>query len=599
MSKKTRIKTEQAKDFNGTLKKVIKTLSPYKIGLIIVIIFSILSTCFSIVGPKILGNATTELFNGLISKLTGGNGINFTSIYKILITLLIIYIISLVFSIIQGLIMTHITQKYVYELRKKVSKKIHKLPMKYFDNKTHGEVLSLITNDIDTIGMTLNQSATNIISSLVMIIGIVIMMFSINITMTLVSFLILPVSILLVAFIAKKSQIHFETQQEKLAKVNGNIEEMYSSHTIIKAFNAENKMIDIFNENNEALCKSAWLSQFLSGLMHPIMHFISNIGYVIIAILGGYFCIKGKITVGNIQSFITYTKNFTRPITDIASEASQIQTMIAASERVFEFLESDEETFKVTRKISTNDIKGNVEFKDISFGYNDDKLIIKDFSTKIKRGEKVAIVGPTGAGKTTIVKLLMRFYKLNSGSILIDNKNIEEFNKEDLRNLFGMVLQDTWLFNGTIMENLRYGRLEATDDEVIEAARLAHVHHFIKTLPDGYNMIINEESTNISNGQKQLLTIARAILADPKILILDEATSSVDTRTEILIQHAMDELMKGKTSFIIAHRLSTIKNADLILVMNEGNIIETGTHDELIKLGGFYASMYNSQFERI
>ena len=599
MAKKGPVKIELAKDFKGTLKKVLKTLSPYKIKLFIVVLFAILSTIFSIIGPKILGNATTELFNGLISKLTGGSGINFVAIYKILITLLIIYIISMLFSIIQGIIMTNITQKYTYELRKKVSEKIHKLPMKFFDNKTHGEVLSLITNDIDTIGMTLNQSATNIISSIVMIIGIVIMMFSINVTMTFVSFLILPISIILVALIAKKSQKHFEAQQENLAKVNGNIEEMYSAHTIIKAYNAENKMINIFDENNEALCTSAWLSQFLSGLMHPIMHFISNIGYVITAILGGYFCIKGKITIGNIQSFITYTKNFTKPITEIASEASQIQAMVAASERVFEFLESEEEKFTKLSKLSAGNIKGNVEFKGVNFGYNNNELIIEDFNALVKSGQKIAIVGPTGAGKTTIVKLLMRFYELNSGSILIDNKNIEEFNKEDLRNLFGMVLQDTWLFSGTIMENLRYGRIDATDDEVIEAARLAHVHHFIKTLPDGYNMKINEESTNISSGQKQLLTIARAILADPKILILDEATSSVDTRTEILIQRAMDELMKGRTSFIIAHRLSTIKNADLILVINDGNIIEKGTHDELIKLDGFYASMYNSQFERI
>jgi len=599
MAKKGPMKIELAKDFKGTLKKVLKTLSPYKIKLFIVVLFAILSTIFSIIGPKILGNATTELFNGLISKLTGGSGINFVAIYKILITLLIIYIISMLFSIIQGIIMTNITQKYTYELRKKVSEKIHKLPMKFFDNKTHGEVLSLITNDIDTIGMTLNQSATNIISSIVMIIGIVIMMFSINVTMTFVSFLILPISIILVALIAKKSQKHFEAQQENLAKVNGNIEEMYSAHTIIKAYNAENKMINIFDENNEALCTSAWLSQFLSGLMHPIMHFISNIGYVITAILGGYFCIKGKITIGNIQSFITYTKNFTKPITEIASEASQIQAMVAASERVFEFLESEEEKFTKLSKLSAGNIKGNVEFKGVNFGYNNNELIIEDFNALVKSGQKIAIVGPTGAGKTTIVKLLMRFYELNSGSILIDNKNIEEFNKEDLRNLFGMVLQDTWLFSGTIMENLRYGRIDATDDEVIEAARLAHVHHFIKTLPDGYNMKINEESTNISSGQKQLLTIARAILADPKILILDEATSSVDTRTEILIQRAMDELMKGRTSFIIAHRLSTIKNADLILVINDGNIIEKGTHDELIKLDGFYASMYNSQFERI
>lgn len=591
--------TEHAKDFKGTLKKVLHSLSEYKLKLIIVLFFAILSTIFSIVGPKILGNATTELFNGLISKLTGGIGINFPAIYKILISLLIIYIISMIFSIIQGFLMTSITQKYTYELRKKVSEKVHKLPLKYFDKKTHGEVLSLVTNDIDTIGITLNQSATSLISSAIMILGIIIMMFSINISMTLVSLLILPISIILVSSIVKKSQHHFEKQQEYLAQVNGNIEEMYSGHTLIKAYNAEEKMLENFEKNNEILCESSRISQFLSGLMHPIMHFISNLGYVIIAILGGYYCIKGKITVGNIQSFITYTKNFTRPITEVANEMSQLQTMIAASERVFEFLESEEEHFVKNSKIDTSLIKGNVEFKNVSFGYNENEIIIKNFNAKIKKGQKIAIVGPTGAGKTTIIKLLMRFYNLNEGSILIDNNNITNFKKEDLRNIFGMVLQDTWLFNGTVMDNIKYGRLNATDDEVIDAAKLAHVHHFIQTLPDGYNMKINEESTNISAGQKQLLTIARAILADPKILILDEATSSVDTRTEILIQQAMDTLMKGRTSFIIAHRLSTIKNADLILVMKDGNIVETGTHDNLMEENGFYASLYNSQFERV
>jgi len=591
--------TEHAEDFKGTLKQILKSLKPYKYKLFIVFILAILSTIFSIVGPKILGNATTELFNGLMSKLTGGQGINFSAIYNILITLLIIYVISMVFSIIQGLIMTNITQKYTYELRKKVSEKVHKLPMQYFDKKTHGEVLSIVTNDIDTIGITLNQSATSLISSIVMILGIIIMMLSINVTMTFVSFLILPISILFVSFIVKKSQHHFENQQNYLAEVNGNIEEMYSGHTIIKAYNAENKMLEKFNKSNELLCESAWISQFLSGLMHPIMQFISNLGYVVIAILGGYFCIKGKITVGNIQSFITYTKNFTRPITEVAHEASHLQTMVAASERVFNFLESSEEKFVKKSDIDTSMIKGNVQFKNVSFGYNENELIIKNFNATIKKGQKIAIVGPTGAGKTTMIKLLMRFYNVNEGSILIDNQNIIDFKRADLRNIFGMVLQDTWLFNGTIMENLRYGRLDATDDEVIEAAKLAHVHHFIQTLPDGYNMKINEESTNISAGQKQLLTIARAILANPKILILDEATSSVDTRTEILIQKAMDELMKGRTSFIIAHRLSTIKNADLILVMKDGNIIETGNHENLMKQKGFYASLYNSQFERI
>lgn len=590
--------TEKAKDFKGTLKKVLMQLAPYKIKLIIIIILAVASTIFSIVGPKILGNATTELFNGLISKLTGGTGINFNAIYQILMSLLIIYIISMILSFIQGILMTGVTQKFTYELRRLVSEKVHKLPLSYFDKQTHGEVLSLVTNDIDTISTTLNQSATSFISSIVTVIGILVMMLSINIPMTVVAIIILPVSISLISFIVKHSQHHFENQQNYLAEVNGNIEEMYSGHTVIKVYNAENKMLEQFNKNNDILYESNWKSQFVSGLMHPIMQFISNLGYVIIAILGGYFCIKGKITVGNIQSFITYTKNFTRPITEIAGEASQLQTMVAASERVFNFLESEEEEYG--NFISNLDnIKGNVEFKNVSFGYNEKENIINNFSAKIKKGQKIAIVGPTGAGKTTIIKLLMRFYNVNNGKILIDNKNINEFTRQDLRSIFGMVLQDTWLFSGTIMDNLRYGNLNATDDEVIEAAKMAYVHHFIQTLPDGYNMQINEECSNISGGQKQLLTIARAILANPKILILDEATSSVDTRTEILIQKAMDKLMKGRTSFIIAHRLSTIKNADLILVMQDGNIVETGTHEKLMEQNGYYASLYNSQFERI
>lgn len=495
--------------------------------------------------------------------------------------------------------MTGVTQKYTYELRKQVSEKVHKLPMKYFDKQTHGNVLSLVTNDIDMISTTLNQSATSFISSLVTVIGVLVMMLSINVTITLVAIIILPISVILISFIVKHSQKHFENQQEYLAQVNGNIEEMYSGHTVIKVYNAEEKMLNIFNKNNDNLYEATWKSQFLSGLMHPIMQFISNLGYVVIAILGGYYCIKGKITVGNIQSFITYTKNFTRPITEVAQEASQLQTMIAASERVFDFLESEEEKFSNQQSNNLEDIKGSVEFKNVKFGYDENDIIINDFSAKIKNGQKIAIVGPTGAGKTTMIKLLMRFYNVLDGEILIDNKNINDFKREDLRHIFGMVLQDTWLFSGTIMENLRYGRLSATDDEVIESAKMAHVHHFIQTLPDAYNMEINEESSNISGGQKQLLTIARAILANPKILILDEATSSVDTRTEILIQSAMDELMKGRTSFIIAHRLSTIKNADLILVMKDGDIVETGNHEELMKLDGFYASLYNSQFERI
>ena len=592
------IAMEKAKDFKGTVKKLWRYLSKYKIALIIVILFTIASTIFSVVGPKILGNATTELFNGVISKYTGGAGINFTKIGKILLFLLALYICSAIFSYIQGIIMTNISQKLAYRLRKEVSKKINKLPMKFYDNKTHGEILSVITNDIDTLSQNLNIEATQVISSVATIIGILIMMFSIDWIMTLVALLTLPLSIVIIAFIMKKSQGYFKSQQDYLADVNGEVEEMFSNQSVIRVFNAENKMISKFEYDNNKLADVAWKSNFVSGLMHPIMNFVGNLGYVVIAILGSYFAIIGRITVGNIQSFIQYTKNFTNPIAQIAQISNMLQSMVAASERVFEFLDEEEEKEKNKKFIPTNKIEGSVEFKDVKFGYNQDKIIINDFSAKVKPGQKIAIVGPTGAGKTTIVKLLMRFYDLNSGEILVDGHNINDYRKEDIRGLFGMVLQDTWLFNGTIMENIRYGRLEATDDEVIEACKMAHVHHFIQTLPDGYNMILNEETTNISGGQKQLLTIARAILADPKILILDEATSSVDTRTEILIQKAMDKLMEGRTSFIIAHRLSTIKNADLILVMNSGDIVEQGTHEELLKKNGFYAKLYNSQFEK-
>lgn len=589
---------EKAKDFKGTVKKLWRYLSKYKIALIIVILFTIASTVFSVIGPKILGNATTELFNGVISKYTGGAGINFTKIGKILLFLLALYICSAIFSYIQGIIMTNISQKLAYRLRKEVSKKINKLPMKFYDNKTHGEILSVITNDIDTLSQNLNIEATQVISSVATIIGILIMMFSIDWIMTLVALLTLPLSIVIIAFIMKKSQGYFKSQQDYLADVNGEVEEMFSNQSVIRVFNAENKMISKFEYDNNKLADVAWKSNFVSGLMHPIMNFVGNLGYVVIAILGSYFAIIGRITVGNIQSFIQYTKNFTNPIAQIAQISNMLQSMVAASERVFEFLDEEEEKEKNKKFISTNKIEGSVEFKNVKFGYNQDKIIINDFSAKVKPGQKIAIVGPTGAGKTTIVKLLMRFYDLNSGKILVDGHNINDYRKEDIRGLFGMVLQDTWLFNGTIMENIRYGRLEATDDEVIEACKMAHVHHFIQTLPDGYNMILNEETTNISGGQKQLLTIARAILADPKILILDEATSSVDTRTEILIQKAMDKLMEGRTSFIIAHRLSTIKNADLILVMDSGDIVEQGTHEELLKKNGFYAKLYNSQFEK-
>ena len=587
---------QKAKDFKGTLKKLFKSMSRYKVQLIIIFIFAIASTIFSIVGPKILGNATTELFNGIISKLSGGAGIDFDKIASILIFLIILYIISALFSYVQGFIMTGISQKYTYNLRKKVSIKINKLPISYFDKKTHGEVLSIITNDIDTMSQSLNQSATQLITSITTIIGILVMMLSINVTMTIVAILILPIASLITMFIVKHSQKYFAKQQEYLGHVNGKIEEMYSGQNVIKVFNAENKVLKEFEKDNTYLSNVGWKSQFFSGMMHPIMNFIGNLGYVIIAILGGYFTILGKITVGNIQSFISYTKNFTNPIAQLAQVSNMIQSMIAASERVFEFLDEKEEK-EVKNPLKVDNIEGNVTFDHVKFGYNEDQIIIKDFSANVKKGQKIAIVGPTGAGKTTMIKLLMRFYNVNDGSILVDGKNINDFKRSDLRHIFGMVLQDTWLFSGTIMENLRYGNLDATDDEIIDAAKKAHVHHFIQTLPDAYNMQLNEETNNISQGQKQLLTIARAILANPKVLILDEATSSVDTRTEILIQKAMDELMKNRTSFIIAHRLSTIKDADLILVMNNGDIVEQGNHEELLNKKGFYYNLYNSQFE--
>ena len=591
---------EKAKDFKGTLKTLVsKYLARYRIALTIVVIFAIASTVFSIVGPKILGNATTEMFTGIVSKISGGDGINFGKIGNILITLLVLYIISAAFGAIQGIIMTQISQKLTYKLRDDLAKKLNRLPMNYFDKKTNGEVLSVITNDIDTLGMNLNQSITQIITSVCTLIGIIIMMFTMNIPMTLVSLLILPLSIFAVGKIVGKSQKYFAKQQEYLGHVNGNIEETFGGYSIVKVFNGEEKAIKDFKKSNDELYTSAWKSQFLSGLMHPIMNFVGNIGYVAIAILGGYLSIKGKITVGNIQSFIQYNRQFTQPINQIAQVSSMIQSMVASAERIFEFLDEDEEARMITDTTSIDSLKGNVKFDHVHFGYNDDKIIINDFNADIKEGQKIAIVGPTGAGKTTIVKLLMRFYDLNSGKILIDGHDISGFDRGEIRKLFGMVLQDTWLFNGTIKDNIRYSKQEASDSEVIEAAKAAHVHHFIKTLPNAYNMEINEETSNISQGQKQLLTIARVILADPKILILDEATSSIDTRTEIQIQSAMDELMKGRTSFIIAHRLSTIRNADLILVMNNGDIVEQGTHDELLEKNGFYAELYNSQFEEV
>lgn len=589
----------KAKDFKGTLKKLIKYVSEYKLGLIIVTIFAIGSTIFAIVSPKILGNATTELYNGLVNKISGKGGINFSEIGYILIITLILYIASSIFSFVQGLIMTNITQKTSYKLRKEISEKIHRLPFSYFDNKKNGEVLSIITNDVDNLSQSLNQSGLQLISSVVTIIGILYMMITINVPMTLLSLLILPLSLGLIGLVFSKSQIHFKNNQKYLGSVNGNIEEMFSGHSVIKVFNAEQTMIDDFEKNNDLLYESSWKSQFLSGMIMPIMSFIGNLGYVMVAIAGGYFTIKGKIKVGDIQSFIQYNKQFTQPLSQVAQISNMIQSMMASAERIFEFLNSEEEVYNKSNPIPIESIKGGVEFKNVKFGYNEDKIVINDFSAKVKEGKKIAIVGPTGAGKTTMVKLLMRFYNVTDGEILIDGININKFKRKELRKIFGMVLQDTWLFNGTIMENLRYGKLSATDDEVIEAAKTAHVHHFIQTLPDSYNMELNEETDNISGGQKQLLTIARAMVADPKILILDEATSSVDTRTEILIQNAMDELMKGRTSFIIAHRLSTIKNADLILVMKDGDIVETGNHNDLMKKNGFYASLYNSQFEEI
>ncbi|MCC0633917.1 MULTISPECIES: ABC transporter ATP-binding protein [unclassified Clostridioides] len=589
---------QKANDFKGTMRKLIAYLSKFKISIILVIVFAIGSASFSIVGPKILGKATTKIFEGLVSKVSGGNvGIDFDAIGKILALLLCLYLVSALFSFIQGFIMSGISQKVSYNLRQEISVKLDRLPMKYFDTKTHGEILSRITNDIDTLNQSLNQSMTQLITSVTTMIGVLIMMLSISGIMTLVAILILPISMFVISRIVKKSQKYFRSQQEYLGNVNGQVEETYSGQTIVKAFNREEEAINEFDKLNDSLYNSAWKSQFLSGIMQPLMMFIGNLGYVMVSILGGWLAIKKTIEVGDIQSFIQYVRNFTQPMTQIAQVANLLQSTAAASERVFEFLEEEEEDQVVENAVSIDGLEGKIDFENVNFGYNSNKTIINDFSVNVKPGQKVAIVGPTGAGKTTIVKLLMRFYDVNSGSILIDGHNIKDFNRSELREMFGMVLQDTWLFSGSIMENIRYGKLNATDEEVIEAAKSAHVHRFIKTLPDGYNMKLNEEASNVSQGQKQLLTIARAILADPKILILDEATSSVDTRTEVLIQKAMDNLMEGRTSFVIAHRLSTIRDADMILVMNEGDIVEQGNHEELLKKGGFYANLYNSQFE--
>ena len=589
---------EKAKDSKGTIKKLFKNyLSKYKISLIIVFIFAVGSTIFTIVGPKILGNATTEIFTGLVGKLSGDTGIDFAKIGTILITLLSLYLVSTLFSFVQGITMSNVSQKLTYKLRNDLAKKISKLPMNYFDKKTNGEILSVITNDIDTLSQNLNQCITQLITSVCTIIGILIMMLTISWEMTVISIIILPIASFFISKIVKRSQKYFKKQQEYLGHVNGQVEEMYGGHIIVKAFNREDAAIKEFKKANGQLYHAAWRAQFLSGLMQPFMGFIGNIGYVAVAIVGGYFAIQGKITVGNIQSFIQYNRQFTQPIGQIAQALGMIQSMIAAAERVINFLEEKEEPQTIENPASTENLKGNITFEDVHFGYSDDKIVINDFNAKIKDGQKIAIVGPTGAGKTTMVKLLMRFYDVNSGKILVDGTDIKDFDRGELRKMFGMVLQDTWLFGGTIKDNIKYSKPDATDEEVIEAAKAAHVHHFIKTLPNGYDMILNEESSNVSAGQKQLLTIARVILADPRILILDEATSSIDTRTEMQIQSAMDNLMKGRTSFIIAHRLSTIKNADLILVMNHGDIVEQGTHEELLQKNGFYAGLYNSQFE--
>ena len=589
--------TEKAKDFKGTMKKLMGYLTQYKIGLLLVVIFAIGSTIFNIVGPKILGKATTELFHGLISKVSGGSGIDFDKIAKILIGLMCLYVCSALFSFIQGYIMTGVSQKLTYRMRKEISEKIDRLPMGYFDKMTHGEILSRITNDVDTLSQSLNQSATQVITSVATIIGVLVMMLSISPLMTVIAILILPLSMGLIGMIVKRSQRYFKEQQEYLGYVNGQVEEVYGGHNIVKAFNKEDDVIDEFDRDNDRLYRSAWKSQFLSGMMMPIMQFVGNLGYVAVVILGGYLAIKKTIEVGDIQSFIQYVRNFTQPIQQVAQVANMLQSTAAASERVFEFLEEPEEEAAPENPVVLNP-EGAVEFEHVHFGYNPEHTIIHDFSVKVEPGQKIAIVGPTGAGKTTMVKLLMRFYDVSGGSIKVDGHDIREFDRGELRRMFGMVLQDTWLFKGSIEDNIRYGKLDATHEDVVKAADAAYAHRFIQTLPGGYGMELNEEASNVSQGQKQLLTIARAILADPKILILDEATSSVDTRTEVRIQKAMDNLMKGRTSFIIAHRLSTIRDADLILVMKEGDIVEMGRHEELLAKNGFYADLYNSQFEQ-
>ena len=589
---------EKAKDFKGSMAKLFRYMGRYKFRFILMFVFAVAGTVFNIWGPKILGKATTELFSGLVAKVNGTGGINFEKIAMILLGVMILYLASSCFSFIQGVVMTGISNDVTYNLRKDISKKINRLPLNYFESRTNGEILSRVTNDVDTLQMSLNQSMTQLITSVTTIIGVLFMMLSINVWMTLAALLILPVSMVIINFVMKHSQKYFRDQQNYLGKVNGQIEENYGGHNVVKVFNKEQDVVAEFEKDNKKLYESAWKSQFFSGMMMPVMQFVGNLGYVMVAFLGGIFTIKGSIEVGDIQSFFQYIRNFTNPIQQIAQVVNLLQSSAAASERVFEFLEEPEEQQTAENPVSVKNLTGDVQFEHVSFGYNPDKIIIHDFSADITDGQKIAIVGPTGAGKTTMVKLLMRFYDVNSGEIMVDGHNIKDFNRSELREMFGMVLQDTWLFSGTIMENIRYGRLDATDEEVIAAAKAAHIHNFIMQQPGGYQMVLDEETSNISQGQKQLLTIARAILADNKILILDEATSSVDTRTEMRIQKAMNNLMKGRTSFVIAHRLSTIKDADLILVMKDGDIIEQGNHKELLEKGGFYAELYNSQFEQ-